>query len=439
MNMEKDKDMLGDMRRFDRWKRMWLCGAGAVAIGALLPAAPAAAQAPAAQTATVKVALVVPLSGPWARQGDLMQKGAVMAVDDINRAGGVKALGGARVTLVVADAGETAEKAKNAAQRLIAQEPDLVGGSGAWLSSFTLAITEVTERAGLPWLTLSYSDQITERGFRYVFQTSPTGSQLSEGALPAILSLAQEAQNGAQGGASGGRPTSTAVLADNTAALASFTKPLREGGFARMGLTVPVDETFTPPLSDATAMVQRVRRAKPDFLLMLASNVPDDKLLLEKLNEFNLARGRLPVIATGAHMGAPDLLKVVDQDLLEGVMTIVGNWGAKGQEDLIRRFRDATGEPWLTQDSISTYGEMWILKEAMEQAGSADREKVAQALRGMDVTGGPAAFFPGGRVKFDAKGRRVGASPMIVQWQKGEPVAVWPQEAARAKAYWAKQ
>ena len=51
-----------------------------------------------------------------------------------------------------------------AAQRLVAQEPDVVGGTGAWLSSFTLAITEVTERAKLPWLTLSYSDVITERG-----------------------------------------------------------------------------------------------------------------------------------------------------------------------------------------------------------------------------------------------------------------------------------
>ena len=34
-------------------------------------------------------------------------------------------------------------------------QPDLVGGTGSWLSSFTLAVTEVTERAQLPWLTLS--------------------------------------------------------------------------------------------------------------------------------------------------------------------------------------------------------------------------------------------------------------------------------------------
>jgi branched-chain amino acid transport system substrate-binding protein len=122
----------------------------------------------------VKIALVVPLSGPWARQGILEQMGAELAIEDVNNSGGIKALGGAKLKLVLYDTGDTAEKAKNAAQRLVAQEPDVVGGIGCWLSSFTLAVTEVTERAELPWLTLSYSDLITGRGFKYIFQTSPT-------------------------------------------------------------------------------------------------------------------------------------------------------------------------------------------------------------------------------------------------------------------------
>ena len=114
----------------------------------------------------VKIALVVPLSGPWARQGILEQMGAELAIDDVNNSGGIKALGGAKLKLVLYDTGDTAEKAKNAAQRLVAQEPDVVGGIGCWLSSFTLAVTEVTERAELPWLTLSYSDLITGRGLQ---------------------------------------------------------------------------------------------------------------------------------------------------------------------------------------------------------------------------------------------------------------------------------
>ena len=131
----------------------------------------------AAQGNEVKVALIAPFSGPWARQGDLMLKGAQMAVDDINARGGIKALGGAKMKIVVIDAGDSIEKAKNAAQRMVAQETDVVGCTGAWLSSFTLAVTEVTERAELPCVTLSYSDQITARGFHYIFQTSPPGGE----------------------------------------------------------------------------------------------------------------------------------------------------------------------------------------------------------------------------------------------------------------------
>src|ERR1700682_466499 len=163
-----------------------------------------------AQTKEVKVALIAPLSGPWARQGQLMRMGADMAIDEIIQGGGIKALGGAKLVLVVADAGDSTEKAKNAAQRVLAQNPELVGGTGAWLSSFTLAVTEVTERAELPWLTLSYSDVITGRGFHYVFQTSATGDRQSELALPTIMELAANA--------TGKKPTTTGVIQDNTAA-----------------------------------------------------------------------------------------------------------------------------------------------------------------------------------------------------------------------------
>ncbi|HUI16777.1 MAG TPA: ABC transporter substrate-binding protein, partial [Alphaproteobacteria bacterium] len=195
---------------------------------ALLPALPAAAK-------DVDVALIVPLSGPWARQGLLERMGAEMAIDDINAAGGIKALGGAKLKLIVADTGDTPEKAKNAAQRVLAQNPDLAGGVGAWLSSFTLAVTEVTERAELPWLTLSYSDQITSRGFHYVFQTSATGDRQAELALPTIVALAESA--------TGKKPTTTGIISDNTAAPVSFTKPMREGGLAKYGLKLLVDET----------------------------------------------------------------------------------------------------------------------------------------------------------------------------------------------------
>src|ERR1700727_3392673 len=84
--------------------------------------APRRARAQAAKEA--RIAMLVPLSGAWARQGILEKFGAELAIDDINKAGGIKSLGGAKLTLLQYDTGDSAEKAKDAAQRMIAQEPD---------------------------------------------------------------------------------------------------------------------------------------------------------------------------------------------------------------------------------------------------------------------------------------------------------------------------
>ena len=139
-----------------------------------------------AQTKEVEIGLIAPMSGPWARQGQVMKLAADLAIETINQQGGIKSLGGAKLKLSVFDAGDSVEKAKNAAQRMVADSPNLVGATGAYLSSFTLAVTEVTERAQLPVMTFSYSDLITSRGFKYVFQTSATGDQQAEGSLPAL-------------------------------------------------------------------------------------------------------------------------------------------------------------------------------------------------------------------------------------------------------------
>src|SRR5438034_741040 len=163
-----------------------------------------------AQTREVKVAVLVPLSGAWARSGEFHVKGAELAVKHINDAGGIKALGGAKMKLVTKEA-------------------------------------------------------------------------------------------------TGKAPKTVAIIMDNTASPASFTKPMREGGFEKLGMKLVVDEIYTPPLSDATSMVQKVRNARPDLLLVLTTNVPDSKMILEKMNEMGIGKGRIPVLASGSSLGMPEL------------------------------------------------------------------------------------------------------------------------------------
>jgi branched-chain amino acid transport system substrate-binding protein len=383
-----------------------------------------------AETKSVKIGLIAPMSGPWARAGRLKRAGAEMAIDEINAAGGIASLGGAKIELVVADAGDSAEKAKNAAQRLIAQDPDLIGGIGSWLSSFTLAVTEVTEREKIPWLTLSFSDKISERGFRYVFQTSPVAGSQAATAVPALIELARAS--------SGGKIGRAAIVMDNTASPVAFTKPMREGVLQKLGIELVADDTFTPPLSDATPLVQVLRSKRPDVLFLVSTSFPDVKLMLEKMAEFKLGRERLPVVGNGEPYGSPELLQAIGREQLEGLLFIVGNWGRKGQEKLSEKFKQRTGEPWLTESAACTYGHVWILKEALERAKSTQRDKVAEAIRNLDLQSGPAASVFLGGVRFEPNGRRKNATVLVVQWQNGVPVTVYPPEVAMAQPIWPK-
>ena len=385
-----------------------------------------------AQGAEVKVALIAPMSGAWARQGELMKKGGDLAIKNINDAGGIKSMGGAKMKMIVIDAGDSAEKAKNAAQRLVSSETDVIGGTGAWLSSFTLAVTEVTERADMPWLTLSYSDQITARGFKNVFQTSMPASQMAAGTIPVMTDMYQKQ--------TGKKPASMAIIQDNTASPMSFTKALREGSLDKLGLKLVADDIFTPPLADASPLVQKLRSTRPDFMLLLPTATSDYKLILDKINEFGLGKGKLPLVSNGAPLGTPEILKLLGKDLLEGLIFSIANWPVKGQDKLVDTFKKETGEPWMTQDSICTYGDMWIFKEALEAAGKADRKAVAETIRKMETKGGSGQYFPGGGgvMKFDDKGRRVGAEIVFVQWQGGEPITVFPEAAAMKAPIWQK-
>lgn len=386
----------------------------------------------AAYGSDIEVGLIAPMSGAYARQGQVMKMAADMAIESVNRQGGIKSMGGAKLKLSVFDAGDSVERAKNAAQRMVADAPNLVVATGAYLSSFTLAVTEVTERAQLPVITFSYSDLITARGFKYVFQTSATGVQQAEGSLPALMEMAEKS--------SGKKPQTIGIVMDNTAASVSFVKPMRDHQLAKLGLKLVVDETFTPPLANAAPLIQKVRSAKPDMLILLPTVIADAKLLIEKMNEFGLGRGKLPVIANGAAILDPDLRNNMNVEQLEGVMAVVANWTTKAQKDFVAEVKQKTGEPWPTQHFVTTYGDILIFKEALEIAGKADRQSVAKALRAMNLEGGAASYFPGnGKLRFEENGRRSAASLLIVQWQKGAPITIFPAKDALGVPIWPKR
>ena len=399
----------------------------ALGLAAGLAAASVVATARAQAPGPVKIGMVIPLSGPWATTGLNIKAGCDMAIDDINKSGGIKALGGRTLEIVAADAEDSAEKAKNAAQRLLAREPDLIGGVGDVLSGMTLVVTELAERNDLPWITMTFADMLTERGFHYTFESVPVASVQAREALPTVLKLAKDA--------TGKQPASVAVIADSNQALQAMAKTWRDGDFAKYNLKLVSDRTYTPPLSDPTELIEDLRRKRPDFLFLLPSNLPDLKLMLDKLNEFGLGRGKLPTFTIGGATGNPDLLRVSSPEILENLSGVFANWPGKKHEDLVTRFRARTGAPWMTADALNGYGQIMILRDALEQAGVADRRKVAEKIREMNGSDGAGGFF-NGRLQWDDTGRRVDTQLVIVQWQGGQPRPIFPADLATAKPVW---
>jgi branched-chain amino acid transport system substrate-binding protein len=372
----------------------------------------------------VKIALVAPLSGRWARQGQLKKMGAEMAIAEINAQGGIKALGGAKLVLREADAGDSVEKAVSAAQRALTREK-ISAGIGAWLSSFTLGVTEVAERLEVPWFTLSYADSITERNFKYTFQTSPVSSVQAEQALDLVADLAKRNNYPLR---------KAAIVGDNTAATVFFFKPLREKLLKARGIEIVVDEIWTPPLADATAIVQKIRSSQPDIVFYGATNFPDSIQVLQKVKEFGV---KVPIQGVGAWLVTPEYVKTVGKELLDNIMTVTAAHPLKGQDEFVKRFTDRTSEPFMTQDPLMSYAHVWIIKEAIEMAKSADPKAIRDAVARLDLKSGPAAAaLAPGRIKYDERGRRVGAAPIIVQWQNGEPFTVVPVEYATRKPVW---
>ena len=379
-----------------------------------------------AQAATVKIGTVVPLSGPFAAIGNNIKAGADFAVDEINAAGGIKALGGAKLQLIAADAEDSVEKAKNAAQRLLAQHPDLVGGMGDALSGMTLAVTELTERADLPWLTQTFADAITERGFKNVFEMVPVASDQGRMAPPTVMEVAK---------LTGKVPKTAAVLADTNQAIQGMVKIWREGGFEKVGWKLLSEKAFTPPIADATELISNLRRNRPDVLFVMPASLPDLKLLLNSLSEQGLGRDVLPTFGLAGPTATPEALNLIGAQGLENFFSINSNWPGKKHQDLVARFKARTGRPWMTSQSLDGYAQVMVYRDAIEKAGAADRKKVADVIRNMNSTTGAGEFVQG-PLKWDEKGRRVGAGLVIAQWRGGQPVSVYPPAMATHQPVW---
>src|SRR6266478_10005502 len=155
--MTKEPTMTGRRRPRNTDRRTFLKSAGAAAGTAVVAGFPAVLRA---QAPTVKIGALHCVTGPLAEIGQACRLGAQMAADAVNAAGGVKAMGGARLEILPGDSQSQPDVARTEAERLINAGAVIL--TGAFHSQHTAAIVPVAQQKRVPFLIdISAADPIT--------------------------------------------------------------------------------------------------------------------------------------------------------------------------------------------------------------------------------------------------------------------------------------
>ncbi|CAB3830629.1 Leucine-, isoleucine-, valine-, threonine-, and alanine-binding protein [Achromobacter aegrifaciens] len=391
-----------------RGRREFVAGLGAAALAASLPGRALAAPS------EVNVGVILPLSGANAQFGINSRQGLELAADEINAAGGIKAMGGAKLKLIVADATSQPTTAATVAQRLITQNR-CVAIIGAYASSLTLAVSEVTERRGIPLLTMSFSDVLTERGFKHIFQVVSKGSVLGRAQYDYAASVVAGASD----------IKKIALLYEDTAYGTSQAVGVRNAAKAA-GTQIVLDEAYPLGITDVTPLISKLRGSDAQIVFPI-SYLNDSLLIIRVMRQQRLT---VPIVGGAAGYVIPDFAKALGQ-YSEAVLSIApANYDQAPEYTERYRKRFGTFMPHEALEHAVCAG---VLAQALEVAASDKPEAVSQALRAKKYDQGWAGVMSGGGVHFDANGLNTMAQPIMVQWQKGELVSVWPPALAKGR------
>lgn len=366
----------------------------------------------------VPVGILFPLTGDLADKGNESKNAIMMAVDEINAAGGIKALNGAKLEIISADTKGNPETGAREARRLI-EEKKVVALIGTYQSSVTIIATQEAERLETPFIvSMSVADIITERGFRYTFRFQPEARYYSRDQARFLADL---------GKMSGYTVKKVALIHENT----DFGTAISWGqkqALSELGIKVVAEVSYTAEgVKDLSREVARALAAKPDAILEV-TYLNDSMLICKALAK---AKSKVPLIDTAGGTVSPDYVKLLGP-LAEGTLTSAEySKFIPGGKELNSRYRARSGVD-ITGDSAHAYQAVWVLKDALERARSVDRKKLREALAATDMPKGPEMVMPYERLRFNAEGQNESARLFIVQIQKGELVPVWPQEYAIA-------
>ena len=395
-----------------------------------------------AQEKKIKIGVVYDLTGPFAGGGSKLQyDGAKIMLDYFIKQGGVE---GYKIEPIFADAQSKPDVAINEAVRLIDQEKvDMLLGFYS-SAQCVPAAAKIETLKKFMWITTCISSAVLEnRHLHYVFRPQVSGNLYGVAATDMIAEYAKSKFG------KDPKDLRVAIVHEDGAYGVDVGKG-DEAGSKKHGFKVVLNEGYSITAPDLSALVTKLKRAKPDVIFHTGYN-PDITLLLRQAREQGLKVGA--IVGQGAGYSVYDKLKEGLGDDSNYLFTIdpISIWLTNSKTldpklpPVIKMVGDefdkmepgASRSAHVGMAASNTYLFFTqVLPVAIKKYGGIDGEALRKAALDVDIPEGGTMLGFG--VKFAPEndpmaGQNTRAFPVVTQYINGKATVVWPKSQQQAE------
>jgi branched-chain amino acid transport system substrate-binding protein len=367
-----------------------------------------------AQPKPVKVGILHPVTGALAYSGQQCREGALMAVEDVNKAG-IKSLGGAKLEVLLGDAQSTPQAGTAEIEKM--NEAGCAAVVGAYASAICLATTQAAAKVGLPHVVdVGVADQIVERGLKNTFRFGPGYRTCAQVAVANLHVLNTAA----------GKPAKTVMIIHEESLFGTGTANLLARELPGYGYEVKEIIKHANPTRDFNNIVLRIKAVNPD--IVIPANYYNEYALLVRTMQQQKVSPKAIYSVLG---GAASSYKFVKEfpEAANGIIDCNHWFNPKDKRAHELKKRTEAKGLFYSYEVFNTYTAVRLLADAIEHAKSADRTAIIDALAGSTFSD---HFLPYGPTKFE-NGQNTGAQPLMMQVIKGDIRVIVPREYREAE------
>lgn len=370
--------------------------------------------------------LLAPLTGAAAAWGPLQADGFRRAVESLNAAGGIQALGGTRLRLEVVDTETKPEVAASQAERL-AQDDSVIAVSGCNQSGASIIVAQVAQRNAIPFITGTDADPlITEQGSQFSFRVPGTTEVYPRDMLEWVKAMQ----------ASTGVEANKVAILSSASQLGETANEFAQQHAERLGFEIVAIETYdTASVSDFTPFITRYQSA--GVQTFLGTHDPEPAVLIIRAMK---QQNWQPVVLGGMFgaIATTDWIDTVGGDGNFSYNAFGWSFNSKGlgMEEFNPTFEEQHGTLPSSSFDPPGYAVVSVLVDAIERIGGADRGALRDAVAETDMGPGEGTvpLLQMNGVKFDATGANERAATFVQMVEDGQTYVVSPEDYAVKEA-----